>query len=86
MGTSQIRSRVYLAVVHRESTMHRILDLSWLDGRPIAVINWVNLDGALRPGYYIALDPAKLRKSAPVGTYWYDGAVRDPRVPTSSPH
>ncbi|MGE5640039.1 MAG: hypothetical protein ACM30H_08080 [Clostridia bacterium] len=86
MGSSLLRSRVYLAVVHRENTMHRILDLSWLGGRPIAVISWVNRDGQLRPGHYIELDPAKLRKSAPVGTYWYDAPVQDPRVPPRAPH
>ena len=51
MGSGLHRSRVYLAVVHRENTMHRILDLSWLDGQPIAVISWVNRDGVLRPGH-----------------------------------
>ena len=66
--------------------MHRILDLVWLEGQPIAVISWVNREGTLRPGHYIDLDPAKLRKSAPAGTYWYDGLVEDPRVPARAPH
>ena len=86
MGSNLLRSRVYLAVVNRENTMHRILDLSWVDGKPIAVISWVNRDGTLRPGHYIELDPAKLRKSTPVGTYWYEGPVQDPRVPANQPH
>lgn len=81
MGSALIRPRVYLAVVHHASKMRRVLDLAFIDGTPIAVISWVKVDGELKPGDYVELDPRLLRKSQPEGTFWYGGVVQDPRVP-----
>ena len=81
MGSALLRRRVYLSTVYGANTMPRMLDLAYLEGRPIAVISWVNVDGELRPGDYVALDAALLRESQPSGAFWYDGAVEDPRVP-----
>ena len=68
----------------RGGTIHAdLLDLSSLRGAPIAVVTWMVKCGRRVPAEYVELDPALLRASAALGTYWYDGIATansaDPR-------
>ena len=58
--------------------MVRVLDLAYVNGAPVAVLSWVNRGGTLQVDKHIALDPARLRKAAPLGTFRYDVVAIDP--------
>lgn len=51
-----------------------------IEGRPKAILGWINLGGVRTPIYLCDLDSAKLRQ-APSGTntYFYDEITVDPR-------
>ncbi|HEY0437607.1 MAG TPA: hypothetical protein VGC92_13285 [Phenylobacterium sp.] len=76
--------RVGLKVIHRhkvgESTFRRVSELVYIDGRPKALLGWINVGGVRTPIYICELDPAKLRKSEGAkNTFFYDGITVDPR-------
>jgi hypothetical protein len=72
------RPRVYVMVRRGMVTMTRVLDLAYLGNEPIAVISWIRKDGHLAPSRYVRLDPTKLRRAAPAGSFQYDGIAEDP--------
>jgi hypothetical protein len=89
--------RVGLKVIHRhrvgESTFRRVSELVYIEGRPKALLGWINVGGVRTPIYICELDPAKLRKSESAkNTFFYDGITVDPRfdellpVPRPSSH
>jgi hypothetical protein len=68
------RHRVGSAVVDRLS------ELVYVKGRPVALLDWVDLGGIRTPLYMCELEPEKLRvASDQSGFYIYDGVTADPR-------
>ncbi|MFN2646342.1 MAG: hypothetical protein ABR570_15240, partial [Burkholderiales bacterium] len=70
--------RTMLKVVHRhrmgDRSFRRVSELVFVNGRPRAMLEWVDLGGVRSPLYIADLDPAKLRKSSHArNTYYYDG-------------
>ena len=75
MAAIEAARRVYVRFVYGKTAMRRVLDLGYIDGKPVAVVSWVNIGGITTPGEYAELDSALLRPSVPAGCYWYDGEV-----------
>ena len=76
--------RTPLKVIHRhrmgDRTFRRVSELVFVNGRPRAMLEWVNLGGVRSPLYIAELDPEKLRRSTHArSTYYYDGITVDPR-------
>ena len=76
--------RAGLQVVHRhqvgETVFRRVSELLYVNGRPVALIDWINLGGVRTPLYTYPLDPGKLRPDvARRGVYHYDEVTADPR-------
>jgi hypothetical protein len=75
-----------LRVRHRHRTgsavSERVSELVHVDGRPVALLDWINLGGIRTPLYVCALDPGKLRPDpASHKVFHYDGITTDPRFP-----
>lgn len=73
-----------MQVVHRhqvgETVFRRVSELLYVDGRPVALIEWINLGGVRTPLYTHPLDPLKLRAdTARRGVFHYDALTADPR-------
>lgn len=75
LGAAGVPPRVYVNFRFGKTLTARILDLAYVDGRPIAVLTWIVRDGTRTPHDYVNLDPQMMRLSSPTGTYWYDGTV-----------
>jgi hypothetical protein len=81
--------RSVLKVIHRHRVAgivsRRASALVFVKGRPVALLEWINIGGVRTPLYTCDLDPAKLRRlpDSP-GTYQYDGLTVDPRFPDTS--
>ena len=76
--------RVGLQVVHRhqvgETVVRRVSELVYVGGRPVALIDWINLGGVRTPLYPFPLDPQKLRQDpGRRGVFHYDALTADPR-------
>ena len=84
------KSRVGLKVIHRhrvgDKVLRRVSELVLIDGRPKALLGWINLGGVRTPIYLCELDFSKLRQ-APLGsnTYYYDDITVDPRFEAFGP-
>ena len=72
-------SKVFVQYRYGDAVMAQLLDLAYLDGKPIAVVSWVVRNGMRTPGDYAELEPELLRPSSNVGTYWYDGIADSKR-------
>jgi hypothetical protein len=60
-----------------EDVRGRLLDLAYIDGRPVAVLAWVAINGSPRtPSRFVTLEPQLLRPSNR-GIFWYDGVIAD---------
>jgi len=71
-------------VVHRHrvgtAVSDRVSELVFVKGRPVALLEWINLGGVRTPLYLCDLDPAKLREDAfQRGVFHYDDLTTDPR-------
>ena len=56
----------------------------YVNGRPIALLDWIDLGGIRTPLYVCELDPSKLQPSADKpGVYNYAGVTTDPRFADS---
>ena len=76
--------RVGLKVIHRHRVgnhvSRRISELVFIDGRPKALLAWIDIGGIRTPLYICELDRAKLRGSKGAkNTYYYDATTVDPR-------
>jgi len=76
--------RVGLKVIHRHRVGNRVVrrlsELVFVDGRPRALLGWIDLGGIRTPIFVCELDRSKLR--GPRGTnniYYYDATTVDPR-------
>jgi hypothetical protein len=88
-GASRIerrKIRTGLKVIHRHrvgtTVFRRASELVFVEGRPIALPEWINLGGARTPLYVCELDPSKLRQTDKT-TYYYDDVTVDPRFEES---
>ena len=57
----------------------RVSELVYVKGRPVALLDWIDLGGIRTPLYMCELDPKKLRAVTPGGVFQYDGVTSDPR-------
>lgn len=76
-------ARPGLKVKHRHrvgtAVAERVSELLYVRGRPVALLDWIDLGGIRTPLYMCELDPAKLRAVTPGGLFQYDGITADPR-------
>ena len=84
------KSRLGLKVIHRhqvgDQIFRRVSELVLIDGRPKALLGWINLAGVRTPIYLCDLDSSKLYQSAQGGsTYYYDDITIDPRFEELGP-
>ena len=78
------RTRVGFKVIHRhrvgKQVVRRVSELVFADGRPKALLGWIDLGGIRTPLYICELDRSKLRVSKGAkNTYYYDATTVDPR-------
>ncbi len=76
--------RMGLKVIHRHRignrVARRVSELVFVDGRPKALLSWIDIGGIRTPLYICELDRAKLRGSKGAkNTYYYDATTVDPR-------
>lgn len=76
--------RVGLKVIHRHRVGNRVVrrvsELVFVDGRPRALLGWIDLGNIRTPIYICELDGSKLRVSKGArNTYYYDATTIDPR-------
>lgn len=77
--------RVGLKVIHRHRVGNRVVrrvsELVFVDGRPKALLSWIDIGGIRTPLYICELDRSKLRapKAGVKNTYYYDATTVDPR-------
>jgi hypothetical protein len=82
--------RVGLKVIHRhrvrDRVFRRVSELVFVEGRPRALLGWIDMGGMRTPLYICALDPAKLHPARGVrNTYYYDETTVDPRFEEAAP-
>jgi hypothetical protein len=82
--TERRKIRSGFRVIHRHRigniVVRRSSELVFARGRPIALLEWINLGGVRTPLYSCQLDPAKLRQAPDDRhTYYYDEVTVDPR-------
>jgi hypothetical protein len=85
------KSRLGLKVIHKhrvgDKVFRRVSELVMIEGRPKALLGWINLGDVRTPLYLCELDPAKLRHSpTAANTYYYDEVTVDPRFEAFDPH
>jgi hypothetical protein len=83
-------ARIGLKVIHRhragDITYRRVSELMFVEGRPQAVLGWINAGGVRTPISICKLDPKKLKKAAATPkTYYYEGVTVDPRYEPALP-
>lgn len=83
-GTDRRKLRSGFRVLHRHRVgnivVRRSSDLVFANGRPVALLEWINLGGVRTPLYSCELDPTKLRPAPDArNTYVYDEVTVDPR-------
>ena len=76
--------RIGLKVIHRHRVgnrvSRRVSELVFIDGRPKALLAWIDLGGIRTPLYIYELDRSKLRRPGrDRNTYYYDATTVDPR-------
>jgi hypothetical protein len=86
MQTNRRRLRLGLKVIHRHRVGHlefrRVSELVFVNGRPKAILGWIDVGGVRTPVHLCELDPAKLRRAAAANannTYYYEDVTVDPR-------
>jgi hypothetical protein len=85
--------RLGLKVIHRHRVgsleFRRVSELVFVDGRPKAILGWIDVGGVRTPIYLCDLDPSRLRKAAAgnaaKNTYYYDAVTVDPRYEELGP-
>ena len=84
------KARLGLRVIHRHRVgsfeFRRVSELVYIDGRPKAILGWIDVGGVRTPIHLCELDPAKLRKAVTGNqTFYYDAVTVDPRYEQMSP-
>ena len=81
-------ARPGLKVKHRHrvggTVVERVSELLYVRGRPVALLDWIDLGGVRTPLYVCELDARKLHTVAGHrGLYQYDDVTADPRYPNT---
>jgi hypothetical protein len=84
------KSRLGLKVIHKhrvgDKLFRRVSELVVIDGRPKAILSWINLGDVRTPIYLCDLDHAKLRRSpSDSSLFFYDDVTVDPRFEALGP-
>lgn len=87
------KARLGLKVIHRHRAgqleLRRTSELVFVNGRPKAILGWIDVGGVRTPIHLCDLDPARLRKAvagkAASRTYYYDAVTVDPRYEQLGP-
>lgn len=87
-GERRHAPRSGLKVRHRHrvgnTVVERVSELVYVKGRPVALLDWVDLGGIPTPLYVCELDAGKLRAATDKsGVYHYDEVTADPRFPNA---
>ena len=81
--------RLGLRVAHRHrvgsTVVQRVSELLYVKGRPVALLDWVNLGGIRTPLYMCELDAEKLHPGDSDGVFQYDDVTADPRFADNTP-
>lgn len=82
--------RVGMKVIHRhrvgDQVFKRVSELVYVQGKPRALLHWINSAGVRTPLYICELDPAKLRAAEGVqNTFYYEDMTVDPRFEPVGP-
>jgi hypothetical protein len=76
-------ARPGLRVMHQHrvgpTVVERVSELVYVKGRPVALLEWINLGGVRTPLFVCELEPGKLRAAADRGVFHYDAVTVDPR-------
>lgn len=64
--------------------MRRVSELVYVEGKPKAVLEWIDIAGVRTPLYVSPLDPEKLRPKSK-RTFYYEGETLDPRDEVMGP-
>lgn len=88
--TERRKNRLGFKVIHKhrigDKVFRRVSELVTIDGRPKALLGWINLGDVRTPIYLCDLDPAKLRRSpTSANTFYYDEVTVDPRFEALGP-
>jgi hypothetical protein len=85
-GERRHAPRPGLKVNHRHRVgnvvVERVSELVFVKGRPVALLDWIDLGGIPTPLYVCELDPSKLHPHKR-GVYRYDEVTADPRFPNA---
>lgn len=78
------KTRIGLKVVHQHrmggEVSERVSDLVFADGKPHALIEWINIGGVRTPLYTCELDKTKLEPASDAkAVFYYAGVTTDPR-------
>lgn len=78
------KTRIGLKVVHQHrmggEVSERVSDLVFADGKPHALIEWINIGGVRTPLYTCELDKTKLVPASDAkAAFYYVGVTTDPR-------
>jgi hypothetical protein len=84
------KNRLGLKVIHRhrigDKVFRRVSQLVVIDGKPKALLGWINLGDVRTPIFLCDLDQAKLRRSpTSANTFLYDEITVDPRFEALGP-
>jgi hypothetical protein len=87
------KARLGLKVIHRHRVgsfeFRRVSELIFVEGRPKAILGWIDVGGVRTPIHLCDLNPAKLRKAAAGNaakdTFYYDSVTIDPRYESLLP-
>ena len=78
--------RLGLRVIHRHRVgsleFRRVSELVYVQGRPKAILGWIDVGGVRTPIFLCDLDPGKLRKATGhtgKNLFYYDAVTVDPR-------
>ena len=79
-------ARPGLKVMHRHrvgsAVVERVSELVYVRGKPVALLDWINLGGVRTPLYICELDPGKLHPAKEErGLFQYGELTSDPRFP-----
>jgi hypothetical protein len=94
MGANPVNNRrkprLGLKVIHRhrirDKVFRRVSELVMIEGRPKALLGWINLGSVRTPIYLCDLDRSKLRRSPKSSNiFYYDGITVDPRFEALGP-
>lgn len=84
------KTRLGLKVIHKhrvgDRVFRRVSEMVVIDGRPKAILGWINLGGVRTPIYLCELDQAKLHRSAgSASVFYYEQITVDPRFEAVGP-